>query len=196
MNTQPTELLTTDEKRAWLASIFRDQSGYFTAADKLKALEADTRLALIKEPRTASPENGIKNTETAPKNDQNRKFRKGDKVRVVEWNGRNYYDIDHGTKLETGCLAEIWEDEEDEQLEGYVSVIYQGYIRSVPPCYLELVTPVEEIAPYFVEKGQISFRLKKGDKLLANYWPSHPNAQAAAEAECDRLNAEYRKEQE
>lgn len=36
--------LTIEEKRAWLAHIFRDTSGYFTDADKLKALEADNRL--------------------------------------------------------------------------------------------------------------------------------------------------------
>lgn len=36
--------LTIEEKRAWLARIFRDTSGEYSDADKLKALEADNRL--------------------------------------------------------------------------------------------------------------------------------------------------------
>jgi hypothetical protein len=39
--------LTIEEKRAWLARIFRDTSGEYTDADKLKALEADTSLAML-----------------------------------------------------------------------------------------------------------------------------------------------------
>lgn len=39
--------LTIEEKRAWLARIFRDTSGFFTAADKLKAMEADNRLVAM-----------------------------------------------------------------------------------------------------------------------------------------------------
>lgn len=39
--------LTIEEKRAWLARIFRDTSGTYTDADKLKALEADNRLVAM-----------------------------------------------------------------------------------------------------------------------------------------------------
>jgi hypothetical protein len=39
--------LTIEEKRAWLARIFRDTSGEYSDADKLKALEADNRLAAM-----------------------------------------------------------------------------------------------------------------------------------------------------
>lgn len=42
--TSNTQFLTIEEKRAWLARIFRDSSGEYTDADKLKALEADNRL--------------------------------------------------------------------------------------------------------------------------------------------------------
>lgn len=38
------QFLTIEEKRAWLARIFRDTSGEYSDADKLKALEADNRL--------------------------------------------------------------------------------------------------------------------------------------------------------
>ena len=44
--------LTIEEKRAWLARIFRDTSGEYTDADKLKALEADNRLVMLQSPTT------------------------------------------------------------------------------------------------------------------------------------------------
>ncbi len=49
---QPTsnpQFLTIEEKRAWLARIFRDTSGEYTEADKFKALQEDTNLALIQQ---------------------------------------------------------------------------------------------------------------------------------------------------
>lgn len=135
---------------------------------------------------------------TTPKYGPCRLFRKGDKVRVVEWNGRNYCDRDHHTELKTGCLAEIWDDEREEQQEGYVSVIYEEYIRCVPPCYLELITPVEELEPYEVTESTDYFAVEnrsKGDEA-ATFWKEwHPSPKEAAEAECARLNAEFRKEQ-
>lgn len=139
-----------------------------------------------------SPENGIKNTEPAPKYDPCRLFRKGDKAKPRIINGREI------PKMPLDVIFTVTGDEDEY---GAVPVEYMSPVRglltstTVLAVWLELVTPVEEQEPYFVEEGQISFRLKKGDKLLANYWPSHPNAKAAAEAERDRLNAEYRKEQ-
>ena len=41
--------LTIEEKRDWLAGIFRDESGDFSQADKFKALAEDTRLAQLQE---------------------------------------------------------------------------------------------------------------------------------------------------
>lgn len=37
--------LTIEEKRDWLASIFRDDDGIYSQADKFKAMVEDTRLA-------------------------------------------------------------------------------------------------------------------------------------------------------
>lgn len=42
--------LTIEEKRAWLAKIFRDTNGTYTDADKLKAMEADNRLVMLQSP--------------------------------------------------------------------------------------------------------------------------------------------------
>lgn len=37
--------LTIDEKRDWLAAVFRDESGEYTQADRFKAMVEDTKLA-------------------------------------------------------------------------------------------------------------------------------------------------------
>ena len=50
-----TTYLTIEEKRAWLARIFRDTSGEYTEADKFKALQEDTNLALISEKQEIKP---------------------------------------------------------------------------------------------------------------------------------------------
>lgn len=39
--------LTIEEKRDWLAGIFRDESGEVSQADKFKAMAEDTRLAML-----------------------------------------------------------------------------------------------------------------------------------------------------
>ncbi len=41
--------LTIEEKRDWLAGIFRDISGDYSQADKFKAMTEDTRLAQLQE---------------------------------------------------------------------------------------------------------------------------------------------------
>ena len=151
--------------------------------------------------KCARPEVGTLMPEK-PKYDPCRLFKKGDKVRVVEWNGRSYWDRDHSTELTTGCICEVNEDEKSAQEEGWVSVDYQEQIRYVPPCFLELITPVEEIEPYYIEQSTSKNYWevwkkdsKKGRLLIAMFHKNHPHSKETAEAECDRLNAEYRKEQ-
>lgn len=43
-NKKTPQFLSIEEKRAWLASIFRDTTGYYSDADKFKAMREDTRL--------------------------------------------------------------------------------------------------------------------------------------------------------
>ncbi|MEG0144031.1 MAG: hypothetical protein RR138_00155 [Akkermansia sp.] len=43
------DLLTIEEKRIWLADIFRNISGDYSQADRFKALTEDTKLALIQQ---------------------------------------------------------------------------------------------------------------------------------------------------
>lgn len=41
------KFLSIEEKRSWLAGIFRDISGEYSQADKFKAMIEDTRLAVL-----------------------------------------------------------------------------------------------------------------------------------------------------
>lgn len=47
--------LTIDEKRDWLACVFRDTSGEYSQADKFKAMAEDTRLAMLEEEKEPPP---------------------------------------------------------------------------------------------------------------------------------------------
>lgn len=42
-------LLSTEEKRRWLAHVFRDTDGEYSQADKFKALVEDTKLAALQQ---------------------------------------------------------------------------------------------------------------------------------------------------
>lgn len=138
------------------------------------------------------PANGIKNTEPVLKYYKNRKFRKGDRVKPLERNGRVPWAKDMTlTVVADEHSADVAVRDEETGEERLMCVLF-----------LELVTPVEEIEPYRVETGGYNrFRIKKGN-LEYSYFPfgehcvlGMDEAKAAAEAECNRLNAEYRKEQ-
>lgn len=47
--------LTIEEKRDWLADIFRDESGEYSQSDKFKAMAEDTRLAMLQEEKENRP---------------------------------------------------------------------------------------------------------------------------------------------
>ncbi len=46
--------LSIEEKRDWLAYVFRDDSGEFSQADKFKAMAEDTRLAVLQAEQKAA----------------------------------------------------------------------------------------------------------------------------------------------
>lgn len=158
-----------------------------------------------------STENGIKNTEPAPKYDPCRKFRKGDKVRLIEWNGRKPFDTLHGLKLNPGEVHIVLDDEY-ERNEVYIGMSAADEEQSVVhACNLELITPVEDVEPYIVEKSNdgstIVFTVKKRDCSQGldfrfcpgwggNIFFSENHCRKHAEAERARLNAEYIKELE
>lgn len=144
------------------------------------------------------PENGIKNTETAPKYDPNRLFCKGDKVRLVQCNGRNPFDSFNG--IEYPPDETIYTADGDEYDNGKVELYSMDScdVFEIHHSNLELVTPVEELEPYFVAPSSITDAWRIVDTRIgatvATIFKAHPHAKAAAEAERDRLNAEWRKE--
>lgn len=48
--------LSIEEKRDWLAAVFRDESGEYSQSDRFKAMVEDTRLAMLEnEKKEAEP---------------------------------------------------------------------------------------------------------------------------------------------
>lgn len=138
----------------------------------------------------------------APKYDPCRKFRKGDKVRVVEWNGRR-----------PQCVALLGKEtivlRDESSLGVRIQIGESGESYCTPePCFLELVTPVEELESYHlneiydIDDGKlIGYEVARVDTRDAifyggeNHLRTIEQAKERAEAERDRLNAENRKEQ-
>ena len=145
-------------------------------------------------------QNGIKNTENAPKYDPNRLFRERDRVEVVKNKGR----IGNST-IPVGTHATVVRDE-DEYDWVFIKADNCDKLLTIDAAYLKLVTPAEEleISRVFNDKKMGAWIVTK-DNFTHAYFPyrcevsdnianSKEEAKAAAEAERDRLNAESRKE--
>lgn len=134
--------------------------------------------------------NGIKNAETAPKYDPCRLFRKGDKVKPRERNGRIPWAKDMTLTVvadESKAGVAVRDEETGEE-------------RLMCVLFLELVTPVEELEPYSVSEGAGIIEVYNEKREAVKAWfysdvKAGVKALAEAEAERDRLNAEWRKEQ-
>ena len=131
------------------------------------------------------------------KHDPFRKFRKGDSVSPCFWNDRPpaAYDINEITAHfmpENG----LYTVNKDELPDSTVLVEYKGKIITMQTCHLELITPVEKLEPYFVSDDDYEYCVfdRRIKMTVCRFDMSHPHAKEAAEAECARLNAEYRKE--
>jgi hypothetical protein len=133
-----------------------------------------------------------------PKHDPCRLFKKGDKVKLTKWNGR----ICEKFFREGIYCGENLTVERDEDCFLNVTVsLTQGLKIAVPSPFLQLVTPVEELEPYYVKESTGTITLSsKLDPIYHTCWhystvKAGIEALDAAEAECKRLNDEYRKEQ-
>ena len=140
-------------------------------------------------------------TENKPQHDPCRLFKKGDKVRVVEWNGRK--------NIRAGMIGEVVSDEFNCKVE----LAIDGWPNGVyyQACFLELVAPVEELELFYVDyittdddddlddNPRWCVKYRKYDDIVSifyrNVFESPEKTRAAAEAECDRLNEKHRKEQ-
>lgn len=127
-----------------------------------------------------------------PKYDPCRLFKKGDIVEM-DAHGR---DIAASMKKSGVELGERYTVTEDENNTGYVSFIGDDRIEHHSMFFwLKLVTPVEELEPYELVETTDYWSVEKENEELCLFWKKHhPNAKEAAEAECDRLNTEWRKE--
>lgn len=138
-----------------------------------------------------------------PKYDPCRLFRKGDIVRLKEWNGR-CPALPDGWKFDGG----LFEVHVDEKFSSSVAITRENSkdIYLAPICFLELVTPVEELEPYNVESHENGecgcFKVMQGKQCVSiypygthetRYYKKSEQAKEAAEAECERLNAEWKK---
>lgn len=130
-----------------------------------------------------------------PKHDPCRKFKKGDKVRIVECLGRTpLYLRPH--------IGSAYTVTYDEDANGHVYI--DGGLDFVFVPYLELVTPVEELELYRVELRKeenypslpcTAWCIFRGADIVAKFYNDFlTSALDLAEAECKRLNAAYRKE--
>lgn len=127
-----------------------------------------------------------------PKYDPCRLFRAGDRVTPKVVNGRDFNNIAEEMK---GKVLIVTQDE---------NRLCNVYVRdgedefTIDPAYLELVTPVEELEPYYIGTWENMLAVYKKtqteDIIISMFSQSHPHAKEAAEAECKRLNEEYRKE--
>ena len=133
-------------------------------------------------------------TENKPKHDPCRLFKKGDKVKPAERHGRKTPKLNYKAEYTVTSSEDDYGTVGIECFNGAMSVSV-----NIPFYWLELVTPVEELEPYRVKDDGGFYYIEKADVLYALCTfnkTSHPNAKAAAEAERDRLNAEWRKEQD
>lgn len=153
-----------------------------------------------------------------PKYDPCRLFCKGDIVRLKEWNGR-CPALPEDWKFDT----RLFEVHTAEKFNSLVEITRENskYVYTTPICFLELVTPVEELEPYSVEEVDVdslifnpkldpdrdhesAFHVRYMNKrngeitIIKTYYESdiysYDCAKADAETECKRLNEEWRKE--
>ena len=129
-----------------------------------------------------------------------RLFRKGDIVTPRRVNGRTF------SKQLTPLTGEKCIVGRDEIIGDWIVIYHDNKRHYIDAAYLTLITPVEELDTYIVVENSLNnsyeVRCCKSEHVCAAYYYSHDQATydvskafEAAKAECDRLNAEWRKKQ-
>lgn len=135
-----------------------------------------------------------------PKYDPCRKLKIGDVVRVLKINGNLPKCKWAGNTPKEGVTGIVRELRKEDHFVWIDCKEIVGYC--IDPAYLELVTPVEKLEPYYVKETASVYEVfnrNENNGSVAIFFKSQysiEKAKARAEAERDRLNAEYRKEQE
>ncbi len=131
------------------------------------------------------------------------KIKRGDRVKVVERFGFKPYSLNWDDELEPS--EALWDvDEVDAYGFAQISRPRMSH-ASVFFIFLELVTAKEDLEPYSVRHNEAHaawsiygpFGLSAVNYFYGERYPyTKETAKAAAEAECARLNVQYRKEQQ
>jgi hypothetical protein len=130
----------------------------------------------------------------SPKYDPCRLFREGDIVEPCKVNGRW---LSPPWEHRTGIGYEVTEDENPITADLYIKGPDSPEPFRTHAAFFKLVAPVEELEPYSVTASTDDWcvQAKQSRAIISRYSKRlHPHALEAAEAERDRLNAEYRKE--
>lgn len=134
----------------------------------------------------------------APKYDPCRLFKRGDKVRLVTFNGRTPYDLVNEDEYKPD--ETIFSVMNDECICGLVD-LYENSPEDgfqIHHSNLELVTPVEELEPYYVKENASVYEVfnrNENNSSVAIFFKSQytkGKAKERAEAERDRLNEEWK----
>lgn len=134
----------------------------------------------------------------APKYDPCRKLKVGDVVRVLKINGNLPKCQWAGNIPKEGVTGIVRKLRKDDHFVWIDCKEIFGYC--IEPAYLELVTPVEELEPYYVKETASVYEVfnrNENNSSVAIFFKSQYSIEKAkerAEAERDRLNAEYRKD--
>jgi hypothetical protein len=169
---------TSIEKHGWLDVATTADYGYHLAPSEVRTLL----------------QNSTKNTENVPKYDPCREYKEGDVVRYKPCNGREHKSFTDDEFFCDGNLTVI--AAEDSTSHNVMVMSQDGRTKIVEFCYLELITPVEEMEPYSVREYDEVYEVQKGLVTYSVFYKvkyGENAAKAAAEAERDRLNSEYRK---
>lgn len=137
------------------------------------------------------------------KYDPTRLFKKGDIVRLKDWNGR-CPALPKDWKFDN----ELFKVHEDEKFNSSVEITRENSktVYIAPICFVELVTPVEELGPYSVHESEVinCFDIMRENMCVMTFpygskedgfYRNKLAAKEAAEAERDRLNEAHREEQ-
>lgn len=182
-----------------------DAINAFVSRNKHTAKEfCNSLLERIAEPmqyEQSAANNEVDHEEATPKYDPCRLFKKGDKVRVKRFNGRTPRFENAMGMLDFDKVFVVEQDEEKPSYHNMINIGSDFLHGAIHVSHLELVTPVEELEPFFVgTEASLTERciyLKTPDSVyLVAQFHEDIYSREYVQAECDRLNEQHRKELE
>lgn len=164
-------------------------NGTKNAETSTETPEKEALFATLKKLESLPP--NFPHPETPPKYDPCRPFKAGDIVEPCQVKGRW---LSEGWKNRKGIRYKVTSDEDDDCVM-WVQDPDSLYPKCVAAVFFQLVTPVEELKPYFISEGAGIIEIWNGKGEVEKTWyydavKAGVEALAAAEAECAMLNGE------